>query len=173
MSFDSYREIGPAMDRVRSDAALLEDRLINELTIDGATPTGMVAAEGAVFEAKFMLPWAFSEEAAAHHDPRAFIGRVGVVRLAGVRHRRHRGPAPPRLAPRCSPKRGCVPATSPAPPRRANFTTSRGRSRAPISNCGGSIKFATSISKRPCTTHGGRHERPPDYIHKNSLKSHI
>jgi predicted phage-related endonuclease len=31
----------------------------------GATLDGMVAAEGAVFEAKFMLPWSFSEEAAA------------------------------------------------------------------------------------------------------------
>jgi predicted phage-related endonuclease len=31
----------------------------------GATLDGMVAAEGAVFEAKFMLPWLFSEEAAA------------------------------------------------------------------------------------------------------------
>ena len=30
-----------------------------------ATPDGMVAGTGAVFEAKFMLPWAFSEEAAA------------------------------------------------------------------------------------------------------------
>ena len=31
----------------------------------GATLDGMVAAEGAVFEAKFMLPWSFSEEGAA------------------------------------------------------------------------------------------------------------
>src|SRR6266566_4089846 len=31
----------------------------------GATLDGMVAAEGAVFEAKFMLPWSFSEKAAA------------------------------------------------------------------------------------------------------------
>jgi len=31
----------------------------------GATLDGMVAAEGAVFEAKFMLPWSFSEGAAA------------------------------------------------------------------------------------------------------------
>jgi putative phage-type endonuclease len=31
----------------------------------GATLDGMVAAEGAVFEAKFALPWSFSEEAAA------------------------------------------------------------------------------------------------------------
>ena len=31
----------------------------------GATVDGMVAASGAVFEAKFMLPWSFSEEAAA------------------------------------------------------------------------------------------------------------
>jgi predicted phage-related endonuclease len=31
----------------------------------GATLDGMVAASGAVFEAKFMLPWSFSEEAAA------------------------------------------------------------------------------------------------------------
>ena len=30
-----------------------------------ATLDGMVAASGAVFEAKFMLPWSFSEEAAA------------------------------------------------------------------------------------------------------------
>ena len=30
-----------------------------------ATLDGMVEAVGAVFEAKFMLPWAFSEEAAA------------------------------------------------------------------------------------------------------------
>src|SRR5271167_3252921 len=31
----------------------------------GATLDGMVATTGAVFEAKFMLPWSFSEEAAA------------------------------------------------------------------------------------------------------------
>jgi predicted phage-related endonuclease len=31
----------------------------------GATLDGMVACSGAVFEAKFMLPWSFSEEAAA------------------------------------------------------------------------------------------------------------
>jgi predicted phage-related endonuclease len=31
----------------------------------GATLDGMVASTGAVFEAKFMLPWSFSEEAAA------------------------------------------------------------------------------------------------------------
>jgi predicted phage-related endonuclease len=31
----------------------------------GATLDGMVAGKGAVFEAKFMLPWSFSEEAAA------------------------------------------------------------------------------------------------------------
>jgi predicted phage-related endonuclease len=31
----------------------------------GATPDGRVEATGAVFEAKFMLPWSFSEEAAA------------------------------------------------------------------------------------------------------------
>src|SRR6201987_4007049 len=31
----------------------------------GATLDGMVPAAGAVFEAKFMLPWSFSEEAAA------------------------------------------------------------------------------------------------------------
>jgi predicted phage-related endonuclease len=31
----------------------------------GATLDGMVAAEGTVFEAKFILPWSFSEEAAA------------------------------------------------------------------------------------------------------------
>jgi predicted phage-related endonuclease len=31
----------------------------------GATVDGMVAGTGAVFEAKFMLPWSFSEEAAA------------------------------------------------------------------------------------------------------------
>ena len=38
----------------------------------GATLDGMVAGSGAVFEAKFMLPWSFSEEAAAEkHMPRS------------------------------------------------------------------------------------------------------
>ena len=32
-----------------------------------ATIDGMVEATGAVFEAKFMLPWTFSEEAAAEN----------------------------------------------------------------------------------------------------------
>src|SRR3974377_1729745 len=31
----------------------------------GATIDGLIAGSGTVFEAKFMLPWAFSEEAAA------------------------------------------------------------------------------------------------------------
>src|SRR5215216_4780942 len=36
----------------------------------GATLDGMVVGSGAVFEAKFMLPWSFSEEAAAEkHMP--------------------------------------------------------------------------------------------------------
>jgi hypothetical protein len=35
----------------------------------GATLDGMVAGSGAVFEAKFMLPWSFSEEAAAEKHP--------------------------------------------------------------------------------------------------------
>jgi predicted phage-related endonuclease len=36
----------------------------------GATLDGMIAGSGAVFEAKFMLPWSFSEEAAAEkHMP--------------------------------------------------------------------------------------------------------
>ena len=38
----------------------------------GATLDGRVQASGAVFEAKFMLPWSFSEEAAAEaHGPAA------------------------------------------------------------------------------------------------------
>jgi predicted phage-related endonuclease len=32
-----------------------------------ATLDGVVEASGAVFEAKFMLPWSFSEETAGHH----------------------------------------------------------------------------------------------------------
>jgi len=38
---------------------------IQHLRWMGATLDGMVAGSGAVFEAKFMLPWSFSEEAAA------------------------------------------------------------------------------------------------------------
>jgi hypothetical protein len=34
-------------------------------SVDAATPDGRVEASGAVFESKFMLPWSFSEEAAA------------------------------------------------------------------------------------------------------------
>jgi hypothetical protein len=33
--------------------------------MDGGNADGRVEATGAVFEAKFMLPWSFSEEAAA------------------------------------------------------------------------------------------------------------
>jgi hypothetical protein len=33
--------------------------------LDGGTLDGLVKETGAVFEAKFMLPWSFSEEAAA------------------------------------------------------------------------------------------------------------
>ena len=53
----------------------------------GATLDGRVEATGAVFEAKFMLPWSFSEEAAAEkyygpaaaqHVGRSFPGRRAV-----------------------------------------------------------------------------------------------
>ena len=42
-------------------------RLVRHSTVRwmGATLDGRVEASGAVFEAKFMLPWSFSEEAAA------------------------------------------------------------------------------------------------------------
>jgi predicted phage-related endonuclease len=38
----------------------------------GATLDGRVEANGAVFEAKFMLPWSFSEEAALRNMPRSY-----------------------------------------------------------------------------------------------------
>src|SRR5947208_10176431 len=44
----------------------------------GATLDGLVAGSGAVFEAKFMLPWSFSEEAAAEkHMPQLQAQFVG------------------------------------------------------------------------------------------------
>jgi len=44
----------------------------------GATLDGMVAGSGAVFEAKFMLPWSFSEEAAAEkHMAQVMPRRLG------------------------------------------------------------------------------------------------
>jgi predicted phage-related endonuclease len=46
-----------------------------------ATLDGMVAATGTVFEAKFMLPWTFTEEAAAEKH----IGELGRDRLRGPR----------------------------------------------------------------------------------------
>jgi YqaJ-like viral recombinase domain len=46
----------------------------------GATLDGRMEATGAVFEAKFMLPWSFSEEGAAGKSPRS--KRPGVLRKA-------------------------------------------------------------------------------------------
>src|SRR5258707_8357276 len=54
----------------------------------GATLDGIVAGSGAVFEAKFMLPWSFSEEAAAEkhmaqlqHNMWVTNGRVAALAL--------------------------------------------------------------------------------------------
>ena len=77
----------------------------------GATLDGRVEATGAVFEAKFMLPWSFSEEAAAEkhmpqlqHNMWVVAARCG--RAVGDHRRRQMGrdhhpcrsalPAPPR-----------------------------------------------------------------------------
>ena len=47
-----------------------------------ATLDGVVEATGAVFEAKFMLPWSFSEEAAAEkHMPQPLRGERRAPRL--------------------------------------------------------------------------------------------
>ena len=58
----------------------------------GATLDGMVAGSGAVFEAKFMLPWSFSEEAAAEKHMRAapaqYVGDQFQRRGALDHHRR-------------------------------------------------------------------------------------
>ena len=53
------RETGHRLDHVQ--------RFVRHPTVDwmGATLDGVVAAQKAVFEAKFMLPWSFSEDAAA------------------------------------------------------------------------------------------------------------
>ena len=56
-----------------------------------ATLDGRVASSGAVFEAKFMLPWSFSEEAAAEkiRAPAAaqHVGRCGEERRSLGHHR--------------------------------------------------------------------------------------
>src|SRR3979409_434523 len=44
----------------------------------GATLDGVVAGSGAVFEAKFMLPWSFSEEAAAEKHMAQLQHTLGV-----------------------------------------------------------------------------------------------
>jgi hypothetical protein len=55
-----------------------------------ATLDGRVEATGAVFEAKFMLPWSFSEEAAAskHIAPAQHVGGCGEIGRAVGDHRR-------------------------------------------------------------------------------------
>ncbi len=54
----------------------------------GATLDGIVAGSGAVFEAKFMLPWSFSEEAAAEkHMAQAPAQYVGDQRQGRRRSR--------------------------------------------------------------------------------------
>jgi predicted phage-related endonuclease len=58
----------------------------------GATLDGRVQETGAVFEAKFMLPWNFSEEAAAEKHMAQLhaqhVGRVGTFRGAIHHHGR-------------------------------------------------------------------------------------
>jgi hypothetical protein len=55
-----------------------------------ATLDGRVEATGAVFEAKFMLPWSFSEEAAAgkHIAAAQHVGGCGEIGRAVGDHRR-------------------------------------------------------------------------------------
>jgi hypothetical protein len=67
-----------------------------------ATLDGFVNALDAVFEAKFMLPWSFSEEAAppwrppasSDDDSRPLVRGVAVIGMAGVPDRRDGGAAP-------------------------------------------------------------------------------
>ena len=50
----------------------------------GATLDGRVEASGAVFEAKFMLPWSFSEEAAAEKYMAQLQHNMWVVAARGA-----------------------------------------------------------------------------------------
>ena len=61
-----------------------------------ATLDGRVEASGAVFEAKFMLPWSFSDRRRRQPDDRAgpYVGRMDRLGLAGLRSCRHGHPAP-------------------------------------------------------------------------------
>jgi hypothetical protein len=51
-----------------------------------ATLDGRVEASGAVFEAKFMLPWSFSEETAPYSSGEERIEDAFQARLAIVQH---------------------------------------------------------------------------------------
>ena len=50
----------------------------------GATLDGIVAGSGAVFEAKFMLPWSFSEEAAAEKHMAQLQHNMWVTNATGA-----------------------------------------------------------------------------------------
>ena len=50
----------------------------------GATVDGIVAGSGTVFEAKFMLPWSFSEEAAAEKHMAQFQHNMWVTNARGA-----------------------------------------------------------------------------------------
>src|SRR6202045_1693801 len=54
----------------------------------GATLDGIVAGSGAVFEAKSILPWSFSEAAAAGPSPAQYVGDQFKSRRALNHHRR-------------------------------------------------------------------------------------
>src|SRR5262249_19988043 len=56
----------------------------------GATLDGIVAGSGAVFEAKFMLPWSFSEEGAAESARHPHLGWWINAALSARRPRRPR-----------------------------------------------------------------------------------
>jgi hypothetical protein len=47
---------------------------------------GMVEGTGAVFESKFMLPWSFSEEAAAEKHMAQLQHNMWVITLVVTRH---------------------------------------------------------------------------------------
>ena len=73
-------------ERIAAISVDVQGRFGTQLCMDGATLDGWVEATGAVFEAKFMLPWSFSEEVAVEkyapqlqHNLWVVAGRTAVL----------------------------------------------------------------------------------------------
>ena len=128
--------IGGGMRRIAGDVITDVQRLVRHPTVRwmGATLDGRVEASAAVFEAKFMLPWSFSEEAAAEkHMPQLQHNMWVVAARVGGPLRDHRRR---QVGGNQDPCRSAV--SAPHRHRRAEILAAASRVASPLASLGSS-----------------------------------